>query len=265
MKNLINYYYNLIVNQFRKSEDNFTFDINNKKYIFLQFDGDVNELYKIYILLSRNNRYCHEIIVNKDNSILTLYNNKPYILLKENLSLKNKVSFDDIINYDKLVYENYKLNWKELWKNKIDYYEYQVNQFGFKYRIISESFSYYIGLSELAISLLNYVDTKNINCYICHKRINYNETMRNFLNPVNIIIDNRIRDIAEYFKINYINENLSIQEVFNYLDKIKLNNNECILLLSRLLYPTYYFDVYDKVIQGKIRDFTHYSTFDSIF
>lgn len=254
MKNLINYYYNLIITEFRKIDNYFNFIIDSTKYVFMPFEGDINSFYKLYLTLNQNNKYCHEIIINKDNSIITFYENKPYILLKKNIYLTNRVTLGEILNYDTLVYENYEFNWKELWKNKIDYYEYQINQLGFKYRILRESFSYYVGLSETAINILNYVDNRSIKSYICHKRINYKEEMDDFLNPVNIIVDNRTRDISEYFKINYINESISMDEVLNFLENINFDYNESLLFMSRLLYPSYYFDMYDKIIQEKVSE-----------
>ncbi len=254
MKNLINYYYNLLITEFRKIDDYFIFDIDNNRYEFLFFDRDVNKLYRIYNLLISRNKYCHEIIINKDNSIITFYDNKPYILIKKNIYLNSLVTLDEILNYDIKVYDNHKFNWSELWKSKIDYYEYQMNQLGFKYKLLKQSFSYYIGLSETAITLLNYINDDKIDNYICHNRINYKEEMDNFLNPTNIVIDNITRDIAAYFKVNYINELITIDEVINDLNKINLSYNESILLLSRLLYPSYYFDMYDKIIQDKISE-----------
>lgn len=254
MKNLINYYYNLIIKEFRKIEDYYIFDIDNKKYCFVPFYGNLNKLYQIYLLLRKNNKYCHEIIINKDKSIITFYDNIPYILLKKNVNLTNLVTLEEIFSYDIIVYEKLELNWKELWEEKIDYYEYQMNQLGFKYKILKESFSYYVGLSESAISLLNYINKKNIKFSICHKRVNYKENMDDFLNPLNIIVDNRTRDIAEFFKVNYINNNIDVEKVLNYLNILDLDYNESLLLMARLMYPSYYFDVYDKVIQEKISE-----------
>ncbi len=254
MKNLINYYYNLIIDEYRKIDDYYNFDVDNKKYCFLPFEGDINYLYDIYLILHRNNKYCHEIIINKDNSILTFYENKSYILLKKNLCSHSQINLSDIINYDILVQRKTLLNWKELWKEKIDYYEYQMNQIGFKYKILKNSFSYYIGMSETAINLLNYVNTNSINFYISHKRINYEESIDDFLNPLNIIIDNITRDIAEYFKINFINDNITVEQIIYFLNSVNFSNDEYIMLLSRLLYPSYYFDIYDKIIQGRISE-----------
>ncbi len=254
MKNLISYYYNLIINEIRKIDDYYNFEIDGKKYCFLPYYGDINNLYNIYTLLIRNNKYCHQIILNKDNSIVTVYENKPYILIKKNIYLLNKVTMDEILSYDSIVYYEKNINWKDLWKEKIDYYEYQMNQLGFKYKLLKNSFSYYIGLSETAISLLNYLDKGKITYYISHKRVNYKENMDDFLNPLNIIIDNRTRDIAEFLKFNYINDAIDFDDVLKSLNMLNLTYNECILLLARLIYPSYYFDIYDKIIQERLSE-----------
>lgn len=254
MKNLINYYYNLLINNFKKINDRFIFEIDNKNYEFIPFYGDVNILYKNYLTILRNNKYCHEIIVNKDKSLLTYYDNKPYLLLKKNIHINGEVDMNEIINYDILIYGENDFNWKRLWKEKIDYYEYQMNQLSFKYTDLKNSFNYYIGLSETAITLLNYINPKEIQYYISHKRINQNQTLDEFFNPVNMVIDSRVRDIAEYIKINYINETINIKEVYNYLDNLNFNYTESLLFLARLLYPSYYFDLYDKIIQEVISE-----------
>ena len=38
-----------------------------------------------------------------------------------------------------------------------DYYEMQLEEVGIKYPILKQSFNYYLGLSEIAINLLNYL------------------------------------------------------------------------------------------------------------
>ena len=254
MKNLINYYYNLLVNDFRRVDDRFISKIDGKNYELVPFYGDINEFYKNYMTLINNNRYCHEVVLNKDKSLLTFYGDKSYLLIKENINIEKKVDMNEIVSYDIIVRGEYNLNWKNLWKEKIDYYEYQMNQLSFKHKMLKDSFNYYVGLTETAISLLNYIDDSKIDYYICHKRINYNEKLSEFFNPINIIIDTRTRDIAEYIKTNYINENLDIKEVYFYLDRLNFNYVESILFLSRLLYPSYYFDVYDEIIQERISE-----------
>ena len=36
----------------------------------------------------------------------------------------------------------------------------------------------------------------------------------------------------------------------NYIYQAKLTNDEAILFLARMLFPSYYFDTYDEIIQG---------------
>lgn len=254
MKNLINYYYGLLIKDFKKIDEYFVFEIDNKTYQFIPFYGDINKFYQNYLIVVRNNKYCHELIFNKDKQLLTLYDKKLYILLKKNVSINKLVDIDEIINYDVPVYGVKSISWKKLWEDKIDYYEYQMSQLAMKYKKIKNSFDYYIGLSENAISLLGYIDDKEITHHICHRRISQDEMLDDFFNPVNIIIDNRVRDIAEYIKSNYFNEHIKIELILNYLEKLNLSYTESLLFLSRLLYPSYYFDIYDQVIQEKIRE-----------
>lgn len=252
MKNLISYYYDLIINDFKKKNDSFCFEVDGKKYKFIKFDGDPELLYNNFLTLKNNNRYCHEIVLNKDNSILTFYNNEPYLLIKMVFNIDKYVDMNEIISYDFFVNRKNGIDWKKLWKAKIDYYEYQMSQISFKYPILKNSFDYYVGLTETSISLINYINDFPINYYVCHKRITYKEKLDDFFNPIEIVIDSRVRDIAEFIKINFINGNLRVEEVYNTINKLNFDSTESILLLTRLIYPSYYFDLYDEIIQGKI-------------
>lgn len=251
MKNLINYYYGLNVDNYKKTNENFTFNINNEKYEFSIFDGNLDDLFKNYSIVLNNNKYCHKIIFNKNQQILTYYNNKPYILLKKEINITKGIDLNEILNYNLPVYNVNEFNWKKFWKRKIDYYEYQISQLAVKYEKIKESFSYYIGLSETAISLLNFINTSEINYCISHKRINIKDKIDSLFNPINFVVDSRVRDISEYIKMSYFNDQIEKLDIYTIIKKLNLNKTESILFFSRLLYPTYYFDMYDKIIQGK--------------
>lgn len=254
MKNLINYYYGLNVDNYKKSNESFIFNINNEKYEFSIFDGDLDNLYKNYSIVLNNNKYCHKIIFNKNQQILTYYNNKPYILLKKDINITKDIDLNEILNYNLPVYNVNDFNWKNFWKAKIDYYEYQISQLAVKYEQIKESFSYYIGLSETAISLLNFINTSEINYCISHKRINIKDKIDSLFNPINLVIDSRVRDVSEYIKMSYFNDQIEKLDIYTVIKKLNLNKTESILFFSRLLYPSYYFDMYDKIIQGKISE-----------
>lgn len=248
MKNIINYYYGIISNEFKKKDGHFFFYYKDEKYEFLELGVAINELINIYSIIKSYGNICDEIIINKDNSYITYYNNKPYILLKKNKLTSKIITFDEILEYDKFVYINESINWKDLWKQKIDYYEYQINELGIKYPYLKDSFTYYVALSESAISLLNYINFKNINNFISHRRI---ETKEDLYNPLNIILDNRTRDISEYIKIRYLKEEITIDNAIELISKMSFSNDEVLLLFSRFLFPSYYFDIYDKIYLGK--------------
>ena len=251
MKNLINYYYGLNVDNYKKTNENFAFNINDEKYEFSIFDGNLDDLFKNYSIALNNNKYCHKIVFNKNQQILTYYNNKPYILLKKEINITKGIDLNEILNYNLPVYNVNEFNWKKFWKRKIDYYEYQISQLAVKYEKIKESFSYYIGLSETAISLLNFINTSEINYCISHKRINIKDKIDSLFNPINFVVDSRVRDISEYIKMSYFNDQIEKLDIYTIIKKLNLNKTESILFFSRLLYPTYYFDMYDKIIQGK--------------
>ena len=254
MKNTINYYYNLIPNNIHQIDDIYNLYINDKLYIFMPYYGNINNLNTIYNYLISMNIYCHEIIYNKQNSIITFINEKPYILLKVYYNDLTQINIQNILSYNLLIETDKSCNWYNLWCQKLDYYEYQLSEFGKKYPLIRDSFSYYNGLCETAISLLNNLDLKKSPLYINHQRITKNMNLVDFYNPLNLVMDIRIRDICEYFKIKFFeNENI-IEEVNNYLYTSKLNYTEMALFFIRLLYPSYYFDTYDNIIQGKIKE-----------
>ncbi len=82
---------------------------------------------------------------------------------------------------------------------------------------------YYIGLTENAISYLKYSNLKNNHIGIQHIRVKYNDNLTNFYNPINLIIDYKVRDIAEYFKSLFFDSKIDIKNIINI---IKKNKNE---------------------------------------
>ena len=244
MKNVINYYYDIELKEFKKRENSFIFYINNDEYEFVECYENINSLLNIYSILKSYGKEIDELVINIKNEYLTFYEGKPYILLRKNKYSNRKVILEDIIDFNCYIYTKDKPSWKILWQQKIDYYELQIEENKLKYPLLNQSFYYYSGLSEMAISLLNYVDYENIKYCISHKRL---DNLKNIHNPLNIIIDNRTRDIAEYIKMKYFDGNLNVDEIINFIDSGILNKDEIILLLSRLIYPSYYFDIYDEI------------------
>lgn len=256
MKNIINYYYNFNLLDVYLVDNKYYFNYKNNDYFFIVFDRpieDAQSIYNLFLELKKRRLLTNDIILNKDNQIITFVNNTPYILLKDNVK-NNQININDILYIqnntinilkDKKLFRN---NWINMWKAKIDYYEQLMNNISNKYKILNNTIDYYIGLGENAISyLVNNKITNNILC-LSHKRIDVNKNSFDFYNPINYILDNRVRDFSEYTKNLFFLGKISINNYKYFLDYMNFTREEYILLISRLLFPTFYFDMYDNII-----------------
>ena len=264
MKNSINYYYNLRINDLIKKKNWYYFFLNDDEYIFINFDRPIGDIVPLYYLnneMLKRGCLVHKIILNKDKNPITTINDDKFLLLKLCKYKNNRVFLNDIVYLQNMTYninshkDLFRLDWVKLWSEKIDYYEYQINQLGKNYPILCDSLGYYIGLGENAISYLVNNNYKNIQPYVVsHKRIYINKGSLDFFNPLNFIIDNRVRDICEYIKNTFFYDDFNEFELKSYFNNCNYNKDEYIYLFSRLLFPTYYFDVYDKIINKKCNE-----------
>ena len=163
----------------------------------------------------------------------------------------------DIIKFNRklILTENksklYRNSWAQLWSDKIDYFEYQISELGKDKKVILDSFSYYIGLAENAISyvsstIIKYKPLKGDRVTLSHRRINYPNYEINFFNPLSFIFDLEIRDIASFIKSAF----MAGEDALSYLKEALRESDFSIyslqLLFARLMYPSYYFDIYEK-------------------
>lgn len=261
MKNNIMYYYNLRIDNITQNNNNYYFTINNYNYCFTIYTRDIkesNEIYKLNKYMLSSNILVHEIIPNKDNYVVTIINNIPYILYKIYINKNKKLTINELTYLSNYTYQVDKIltrnNWNILWSNKIDYFEYQINQMGKKYPILVDTFAYFTGLAENAISYVKYttletqIETSD-NPFISHRKIN--NTIEPLYNPLNIILDHKSRDIAEYIKLSFLNKNTNIyQELDSYFSNNYYSEYGLRLLYARIIYPSFYFDMYEQIIQG---------------
>ena len=254
MKNEILYHYNIYVSSLNEEFGNYSFVYDNDSYFLQFFDRpleDLNYLYELNKEMISNGVTVHRIIPCIDNNLMMFVDNKPYVLLQL-IRLKNrKININDVLSYNYIpnnivVNKLNRSNWNILWENKIDYFEYQFSQMNKKYPLISDSINYYLGMWENAISFYN--DNKsrmNSRLCVCHKRLGVNDTLNDFYNPLYFLIDYKERDVASYLKSKVINhEKVDFNNYFSFFNPF--------LLISRLLFPSYYFDLYEKVIDGSI-------------
>lgn len=258
MKNALNYYYNMLPKDIHQTKDFYKFEYNNKKYVFYLIEDsiDILKYYNLSLKLNSYGIYTHKIMLNFQNEFITYVNNLPYILMEVACDIDKIVTLEEVISFSNITYgfnDNLmdRNNWYRMWVEKQDYFEYQMKTIETKFPILKESSHYFFGLTEMAIALLNNkLDVQKLS--VAHKRINKETTLFQFYNPLNFIIDVRVRDVAEYFK-HFNNEN-TIYDIYNYIKNNNLNNEEIILFFIRLIYPTYYYDLYEKIISGKVNE-----------
>lgn len=253
MNNFIKYFYGINVDKVIYNEKYYSFLYQG--YIFRLYpyqDGyrNVNSLYELNLKLV-GNTLMSEIVVNRNNDIVTSYNGVSYILLKLFVNINKGISLDEISSFASFSYrEKLNVNWGLLWSNKIDYLEDLINENGKKYPLIVDSFNYFVGMAENAISYFNSIlIDSNYKYVISHKVIRWDDMVDVLYNPMNIIYDFRVRDVAEYIKNSFFNNNYNIfSELVGYLKKSQLSLMEVKLLISRLLYPSFYFEMYEDIL-----------------
>ena len=252
MNNFIEYFYGIRVDKVIYDSKYYSFIYNGYIYKLYIYDDDsnINFLYEINRMLVKNT-LMSEIIINRNNEIISNYNGISYILIKIFINIKKSITLEEISLISKFLYkQQLNINWGTLWSNKIDYLEDLINENGKSYPLIVDSFNYFVGMAENAISYFNtIVIDEKYNYVISHKVIRAADSVEVLYNPMNITFDYRVRDVAEYIKNSFFNNNYNIfNELVDYLQKNYLSLMEIKLLISRLLYPSFYFDMYEDIL-----------------
>lgn len=255
MKNVLYNYYDILVDELNKSDNNYFFYFNNELFLFYLVLNDINLVENIYKYIVENNIESFNIILNKEGNLFSDVDKKKYVLLRVKGILKYEVKFDEFKYYP--VNSN-GVNWGTLWSERLDYYEVQIRELGIKYQTVLNSFGMFSGLAENAILYFNMTMEKfgdlESNVGIVHNRVKYPCYLIDYYNPVNFVIDYSVRDIGEYIKSYIISDDFDFNNVVTLINRMNLNDLMFNLLYARLLYPTFYFDVFDKIILEDGRD-----------
>ncbi len=267
MENMIAYYYDLHPKEIFNNNNNYFFKFKDNNYVFQLIERPINEaeaLYKINKEMISKNILVHEILKNIEGNMITYINNTPYVLMQLYVNPSLKISLKEIcyVNNNSLGIECDKSikrqNWISLWEVKNDYFETQINEIGKKYPYLCTCANYYIGLAENAIMYVKNAIMINEPAFLsmCHKRIKKTDTLLSLYNPMNYIQDYRIRDASEYIKMVFFQEDekRAFDKVIEYFNNNYLLYKEALLFYGRLLYPSYFFDIYDDIIDNKIEE-----------
>ena len=257
MKNIIEYYYNLHPKEIIKKDNKYIFQYNNDNYVLEKYNRpieDIKPLYELNKKMIEKGILVHEIILNKNNEELTYIKDEYYVLMVVVMNLDIKMGLNDIlyitnntigIDSNKLLLRS---NWVELWETKNDYIEDQISEVGKKYPNLSKYINYYIGLAENAILYVKnaYQVKEDEFLSVSHRRVYDN--IYDLYNPLELIYDHRVRDVAEYIKLEFFKDNDAFNIIKTYLNNNYLTYKELLLLYGRLLYPSYFFDLYDDIV-----------------
>lgn len=262
MENAIRYNYGLNFTSFKHDQNFVILTDDEHTYYLIPYTRPVDDLKDIYYVteeLIKRNVATHSFVLNNKNHLLTKIDNTDYVMLRINYLELYEFSLNEINILNKLSTLNddksklYRNNWGELWSTKVDYLEYQLSELGHGKKLILNSFSYYIGLAENAISYVNQVnkifkEESKSDIVLSRKRIYSPNYAVNYLNPLNYIFDIEVRDLAEYIKSMFFND----IDVWSEIDDLFKTNHFtpylCHMFYARLLYPSYYFDKYQDIM-----------------
>ena len=254
MKDLIEYYYNLVIDKLFIEDDKNHFILNNHDFYFVYFSRTKEDLEDILFVsneLKQKGINVHNIKLNINNSYLTKVDGIDYVLLE----VFNKDEIIDIFSmnkYNKKLSLNgiksnlYRNNWAYLWSVKVDYIESQLNEIQYD-KIIDNSIDYYIGLSENAIQL--YINKSEVieptYGYLEHYTNNYDTS--NYLSPLNIRKVNIGNLFGKYIKYKLYNSSFSYK-IINEIRLMIESKIDKYMLLATLMFQEEFFDEVKKII-----------------
>ena len=259
MNNAILYFFGINALDLEKINNNYYFKYKGNNYVVYLYDRDPNEAVEIYYLnleMINNGLFGYEIVLTKNSEVLFMFEDKYYSLMKIPNFKNRLITYRDIINFNykpniKIKYLD-KSNWNSSWSNKIDFIEYQFNEIRNKYKIIDDSINYFIGIWENGISYFNDNYNYSKEKYVSHKRISTDMDLLSFLNPFNFVLDYKERDIGDYLKSYAYSKNYSLNNIDNFIKIFDIQS--IVLIISRLLFPSYYFDLYEDIVLGNISE-----------
>lgn len=219
-----------------------SFETHGEKYMLFKTDYSNEKLEQLNMIVNYLDNYAiffHQIVISR-NGFIFKYGNEKYVLIKPRIVSERLIAINEILKLSNI---NINLNINNYLDEKIDFLEKYLANYE---NVELENLNYFIGLSENAISLFNIIGTENRN-FIAHKRIYYNEKAIDFYNPLDIVLDYRSRDLAEYSKSAFMYGNNQIIINLKYL-----NSNDWISYFARIMFPSFYFDNVDKCIKEGI-------------
>lgn len=191
------------------------------------------------------------IIPNRSSFLSSIYTSSNISLVGVKIF---EVGFSDVLkvlktylHYDKNSFSLISI--KTLWENKLNLVKEKIMNSikidTYSYSLCQTIVYYALGLCENALCYLEDViidfSEKVSLVTITHKRFS-NFSSYDLLNPLNLMVDSPIRDLAELYKFNCI----SVDEIKMAIEELGLSSSEVMYLFARILYPTPIFDLLEE-------------------
>jgi hypothetical protein len=258
MKETIKYFYNVYPEEIYEISNGCYFFFNDFKFYFVKFSRNIKELdvlVKVSNDLYNKNILVDTFILSKDSSFYVSVDNEIYVMLRVNSVENDVLSLKDVVYFNNLLIgkDNFNIssNWANLWMKKVDDFELEISELNTEFPLIQESFDYYVGLAENAISYFNDTindeDMSKAKINLNHKRVG-SKTLSGYINnPLTFTFDYDVRDVSEYIKSKFFSGILDYDEVEDLIYDNNYSKISLRLLMSRLLYPSYYFDALKEI------------------
>ena len=242
MKEFIEYNYDLKCDDLAILNNLLYFKHLDKFYIISNFNRDEVEFEKVLNYLISNNLKFLKVVMNKKGSYISEFNGKKYVVMEsdcENEIIDFPICIGGLINEN-----NY---WNEIWENRVVQLEKHKSELSLN-KDIFYILNYYIGLIEICIYNYNLLIRKygqKNSLSIQHNRIEFPIYSFSYYNPVNYLFDFEFRDFAEYLKMRFFYSDFSTDEAISVIDNYNFDNFSINMFFVRLIYPTYFLELYD--------------------
>lgn len=242
MKEFIEYNYDLRCDDLAILNNLLYFKHLDKFYIISNFNRDEVEFEKVLNYLINNNLKSLKVVMNKNGSYISEFNGNKYVVMESDC--KNEI-IDFPICIGGLINENN--YWNEIWENRVVQLEKHKSELSLN-KDIFYILNYYIGLIEICIYNYNLLIRKygqKNGLSIQHNRIEFPMYSFSYYNPVNYLFDFEFRDFAEYLKMRFFYSDFSTDEAISVIDNYNFDNFSINMFFVRLIYPTYFLELYD--------------------
>lgn len=275
MKEMISYLYKINIISEKKYNGEVIYKTSSSNYLYREV-SDINRVMIMDKYTKYFNTYhffSYTFKPNIYNEIISKYEDKNFVILDIGNDFQKEVDFTDMLDFynkSSLILFNrvkYNNNWETLWESKINYLVSHFNNNKIDNKKYNILFNYYVSIADTSLLYLSRLKRKNsyfnYSVSFVHRRIDSSNSKLFFYNPLNFIIDIKIRDISEYIKSLFYSDKDYLGELEYFFKTHKLDTYLASMLYARIVYPSIFFDSYEqnKIDIKKFIDFDKHKDF----